>query len=68
MIEEELYDRTFVEENTVGLEEVREGVKDATPETTAALTGIAAEDIVAVARDLGRYKNHTLIHPGRRAT
>ena len=68
LIEEELYDRTFVEENTVGLEEVREGVKDATPETTAALTGIAAEDIIAVARDLGRYKNHALIHPGRRVT
>lgn len=66
LIEEELYDRDFVEVNTVGLEEVRVAVAHATPEWAAAQTGIRAERILATARDLGRYRNEALVHPGRR--
>jgi len=68
ILKEELYDKKFVEENTIGLEELRDGVEEATPERTAAYTGITAEEIVAVARDLGRYKNNALVHPGRHVT
>lgn len=68
LLEEELYDKAFVEQNCVGLDELRESVKDATPEKTFALTGIEAEVILDVARDLGRYGSSALIHPGRHVT
>ncbi|MBF0240097.1 MAG: molybdopterin-dependent oxidoreductase [SAR324 cluster bacterium] len=65
LIKEKLYDAEFVEKNTIGLEELWDGVKTATPENTFALTGIPVEQIVSVARDLGRYGSKALIHPGR---
>ena len=68
ILKEELYDRDFVAQNTVGLEELRQGVADATPERATAYTGIPAEVILDVARDLGRYKNNALVHPGRHVT
>ncbi|MDT8446848.1 MAG: molybdopterin-dependent oxidoreductase [bacterium] len=65
LIEEELYDHEFVKANCIGLEELRAGVRDATPEATFAITGISVEDILAVGRDLGRYGSKALVHPGR---
>ncbi|MBF0278838.1 MAG: molybdopterin-dependent oxidoreductase [SAR324 cluster bacterium] len=68
LINEKIYDVEFIENNATGLEELWEGVKDATPEKTYALTGIPVEQIVAVGRDLGRYGSSALIHPGRHVT
>lgn len=65
LIEEELYDKEFVDTYCYGLDELRAGVADATPEATFALTGIRVEDILAVGRDLGRYGSKALVHPGR---
>ena len=65
LIKHKLYDTEFVKDNTVGLEELWEGVKDATPESTYAITGIPVEDIVNVAKDLGRHGSSALLHPGR---
>ena len=66
LVEENLYDKTFVEDNTVGLDEVREEMKSVSLAETYAITGIPVEDIVKVARDLGRYKNSAMVYPGRR--
>ncbi len=68
IIKEELYNKKFVEEYTVGLDELWEGVKDATPAVTYARTGIPVEDIVTVARELGRYGENALVNPGRRSS
>ena len=68
MIKEKLYNIDFVAEYTTGLEELWDNVKDATPEKTYAITGIPVEDIVAVARDLGRYGSNALVNPGRRSS
>lgn len=67
LLKEKRYDQEFVEENTVGKEELWNGVKDMTPEKASKITDIPVEDIVAIARDLGRYAPNALIHPGRRA-
>ncbi|MBT4527468.1 MAG: molybdopterin-dependent oxidoreductase [Deltaproteobacteria bacterium] len=67
LIKEKKYNIDFVAQNTVGIDELWDGVKDATPELTAKLTGIPVEQVVEVARDLARYAPNALIHPGRRA-
>ena len=66
LIAEDLYDKKFIQENAVGFDELWEEVKDVTPAETYAITGIPVEDIVKVARDLGRYKNNAMVYPGRR--
>ncbi|MBF0286793.1 MAG: molybdopterin-dependent oxidoreductase [SAR324 cluster bacterium] len=68
LLKEKRYDIEFIEQNAVGLEELWQGVKYATPEQTYAITGIPVEQIVQVARDLGRYGSSALVHPGRHVT
>lgn len=50
MIEEELYDREFVEKYTYGFEEYRDYIKSFTPERAGELTGVDAELIRQAAR------------------
>jgi anaerobic selenocysteine-containing dehydrogenase len=51
IIGEDLYDRDFVTRHTSGFEALRERVRTYDPERVAALTSIAKEDIVQLARD-----------------
>jgi anaerobic selenocysteine-containing dehydrogenase len=48
---EGLADFEYIEQHTSGIENVREKARDYTPERVAHLTGIPADDIVALARD-----------------
>ena len=50
IIEEELYDREFVEKCTVGFDQLRERAKDFTPEKTEQLTWVSAGTIRDMAR------------------
>lgn len=50
IIGEGLYDREFVEKWTLGFDKLAEHVKQYTPEKAEAVTGVAADDIRAVAR------------------
>ncbi len=50
MIEESLYDKDFVEKWVAGFDELREYVKDFTPEKTSAITGVPADKIREAAR------------------
>jgi formate dehydrogenase major subunit len=47
---EGLEDKEYIRENTVGEEELKEAVKDWTPEYTEKICGVPADDIVAAAR------------------
>ena len=51
LIGENLYDADYISRYTTGFEELRAQVKRYPPERAAALTGIAAEEIVALARE-----------------
>jgi anaerobic selenocysteine-containing dehydrogenase len=51
MLAEGLEDRDYVARHTVGVEELRERAADYPPERVAAITGLEAEQIVALARD-----------------
>ena len=50
LIEEELYDRDFVENWCLGFDEVRAVADEWTPERASEITGVPAEQIVAAAR------------------
>jgi anaerobic selenocysteine-containing dehydrogenase len=51
IIAEKLYDADYIERHTLGFEGLRDRVRDFTPGRAAELTGIPAEDIVALARE-----------------
>jgi anaerobic selenocysteine-containing dehydrogenase len=53
LIEERLYDADYVARYTGGFDGLRERVREFTPERVSALTGIAREDIVTLAREYG---------------
>jgi formate dehydrogenase alpha subunit len=51
IIEEGLYDRSFIDARTQGFDQVRELVADYTPERVAQICGVDARDVVAAARE-----------------
>ncbi|WP_018306894.1 thiosulfate reductase PhsA [Desulfitobacterium hafniense] len=51
LIKEELYDKEFVEQHTVGFEQWQEAVKDKTPEWAEQETGIPKDTIIRVTRE-----------------
>jgi formate dehydrogenase major subunit len=54
LIAEGLTDERFIAERTEGFDTLRELVKEYTPERASAICGIAADEIVAIARTIGR--------------
>ncbi len=50
IIEEDLYDRAFVEKQTLGFEEYSEYVREFPPRKTEEITGVPAGDIIKAAR------------------
>jgi len=56
IIEEEIYDRQYVEANTEGFEAYAEHIKAFTPEAMSSLCGIEADEIRTVARKIARAK------------
>jgi len=62
IIDENLQDKKFVEERTEGFETLAETVKKYTPEYVEAITGIAADDIVATARKFARARVASILY------
>lgn len=65
IVNEELHDRAFVEQHTVGFEALKAHLADKTPEWAWARTSIRPETIVQTARFLAGARPATLVHPGR---
>ena len=68
IIYNDLYDRAFVERFTVGFEEVKEAVRDTTPEWAATKTGIEAATIRRIAREFALAAPHAFAHPNWRTS
>jgi formate dehydrogenase major subunit len=62
LIEEDLYDRAYVESCTVGIDGLKETVAEYTPERAAEICGIPAETIRDVARQLASVRPAMLIY------
>ena len=68
IIGEKLYNRSFVEKNTVGFDELKKEVARYTPEWASPLTGIPAETIIRIAHELAEAAPHVLVHNGWRTS
>lgn len=60
VIEEELYDKEFVESWTIGFAELREYVKEFSPVEVEKITGVPAEQVIQLARLIATTKHTTL--------
>lgn len=65
LIYDELYDKNFVANYTSGFDELREHVKEMTPEWASPYTGLPADLIRKSARLLGQNAPQSLVFPGR---
>ncbi|RMF63835.1 MAG: nitrate reductase [Calditrichaeota bacterium] len=68
IIEEQLYDREYVEKYTYGFEELKRSVKQYTPEWAYPITTIKPSVIQQTAREMAFHKPATIVHPGRHVT
>ena len=66
ILKERLYDQAFVERWVLGMNDLRDFVSGYTPEWAEAETGIAAAEIVALAREMSRDKPRVIFHFGYR--
>lgn len=64
LLKNDLYKRDFVVQHLEGLDELKAYVENCTPEWAAQETGVAAEEIVDLARDLAQYAPAVIWHPG----
>ncbi len=65
VIKENWYDHDYIAKYAIGFKELKEAVKNYTPEWAAKKTDLPKHQIVEAIRELGRYKPNVLVHPGR---
>jgi thiosulfate reductase/polysulfide reductase chain A len=68
LIEEELYDKAYVEKYAFGFEELKAHIKDKTPEWAFGITTIEPEIIRRTAREMASASPAVIVHPGRHVT
>jgi thiosulfate reductase/polysulfide reductase chain A len=68
LIFDELYDKDYVNKYTFGLEELKEHVKDMTPEWAYGITTIKPDQIRKTAREMASASPAVIVHPGRHVT
>jgi thiosulfate reductase/polysulfide reductase chain A len=64
MVKEELYDRKFVADKTVGFEQLQDEIVNYPPEWAARVCEIPAKTIIRITREMARAKPKGLIHRG----
>jgi thiosulfate reductase/polysulfide reductase chain A len=68
ILEEELFDKEYVEQYTIGLDQLRQHVRRMTPEWAYGITTIKPHVIRKTARAMANAAPATIIHPGRHVT
>lgn len=68
IIKERLYNRSFVEQYTVGFEQLAAEVQRYTPEWAAQITGVPAETIERIAHEFAAAGRYALAHNGWRTS
>ncbi len=68
IIDEQLYDRSFVENYTIGFDELAQEVQTYTPEWAAPITEIPADTIRRIAQEFAAAAPHALAHNGWRTS
>ncbi|MEI7485473.1 MAG: molybdopterin-dependent oxidoreductase, partial [Ignavibacteriota bacterium] len=68
IVNENLYDKEYVDKYGFGFEQFKAEIQKYTPEWAYTETGVSPELIRDSAREMAKYKPATLIHPGRHTT
>jgi len=68
LIEEELYDKAYVKKYTKGFDQLRDHVRNFTPEWAYGITTIKPSDIRKTAREMANASPAVIVHPGRHVT
>jgi thiosulfate reductase/polysulfide reductase chain A len=68
IINEELYDKDYIQRYAYGFDELKAHVAEFTPEWAAKETNLDAEQIRTTAREMGFASPAVIIHPGRHVT
>ncbi len=68
LIYEDLYDKKYIEQYAFGLEELKQHVKDMTPEWASEITTLDADQIRRTAKEMAMAAPATIVHPGRHVT
>jgi thiosulfate reductase/polysulfide reductase chain A len=68
VVNEALYDKKFVAEQTVGFEELKQRVQKYTPEWAASITDVPAEVIPRIAREMAAKAPSVFVYAPRRLT
>jgi thiosulfate reductase/polysulfide reductase chain A len=68
IINDELYDKKYVEKYTFGFEQLKEHVHNYTPEWAYGITTIKPDVIRRTAKEIANAAPATIIHPGRHVT
>ncbi|RLD19169.1 MAG: nitrate reductase, partial [Bacteroidetes bacterium] len=68
LIYEDIYNKEYVEQYAFGFDELKEHVKNFTPEWAYGITTIKPNDIRKTARAMANAAPATIVHPGRHVT
>ncbi len=68
IINEELYDKEYVKKYTFGFNELKDHVRDKTPEWAYGITTIEPDIIRKTAREMAHAAPAVIVHPGRHVT
>ena len=68
LIYEDIYNKDYVDQYGFGFEQLKEHVKDFTPEWAYGITTIKPEDIRKTARAMAAAAPSVIVHPGRHVT
>lgn len=64
VLQQEVYDKEFVEKFVTGMDYLRAAVRDTTPEWQEQHTGIGAAELRAFVREIAADAPHVIFHPG----
>ena len=64
MVEEQLYDKDFIENHTVGFQQLEDEIINYPPAWAEKICEIPARTIVRIAREMAMQKPHALLHRG----
>lgn len=67
-LRDEKYDKKFIEEYTIGIEELKAAVKDSTPKWQENITGIPAETVERIAAEIHKAAPKVIIDWGHKTT
>lgn len=68
LINEGWYDKAYIEKHAIGFEQLKEHVKNYTPEWAYGITNIAPDVIRKTAKEMYNASPSVIVHPGRHVT